>query len=85
VGKHYIIVTQEGTIRFLDKKTGNQLPSKTGEATSLDATTFFGGFLAVQNKDGSVNRNNINLHLRFPPSTDANAPTRAHLFSLTIP
>jgi hypothetical protein len=73
VGKDFVIVSEDHWIEFLYKsgpKAGKQLDSKAGEKTWLSSKEFFGGFFAPQNKDGSVNRNNINLHGRFPPSFD---------------
>jgi hypothetical protein len=73
VGKEYVVVSQDHWIEFLYKtgnKAGAQLDSKAGEKTRLSSYEFFGGFFAEQNKDGTVNRHNVNLHLRFPPSFD---------------
>jgi hypothetical protein len=72
-GKDFVIVSEDHWIEFLYKtgpKAGKQLDSKAGEKTLLSSYEFFGGFFAPQNNDGSVNRNNINLHGRFPPSFD---------------
>ena len=72
VGKDFVIVSEDHSIEFLYKtgaKAGKQLDSKAGEKTLLSSYDFFGGFFAPQNKDGSVNRNNINLHGRFPPAS----------------
>jgi hypothetical protein len=74
VGKDFVIVSQDHWIEFLYKtgaKAGQQLDSKAGEQTRIWAKDFFSGFFSLQNTDGSVNRNNINLHLRFPPSFDS--------------
>jgi hypothetical protein len=74
VGLSYVVVSEQGQIQFLYKdgdKKGQQLSSKTGESTAMNSAQFFGGFLAVTNSDGSVNRNNINLYVRFPPDTTA--------------
>src|SRR5262249_7997000 len=48
-----------------------QLASKAGEKTKLSAGELFGGFFTVQNRDGTTNRNNINLYQRLPPSFDS--------------
>jgi hypothetical protein len=73
VGKSFVIVSEDHSIEFLYKtgpKAGQQLDSKAGEQTLLSSKSFFDGFFRPTNADGSVNRNNINLHGRFPPSFD---------------
>jgi len=74
VGKNFVIVSEDHWIEFLYKtgpKAGQQLDSKAGEPTLMQSKTFFDGFFRPTNTDGSVNRNNINLHVRFPPSFDS--------------
>jgi hypothetical protein len=74
VGKNFVIVSEDHAIEFMHKtgpKAGQQLESKAGEPTLMQSKTFFDGFFRPTNADGSVNRNNINLHGRFPPSFDA--------------
>ncbi len=60
VGHQFVVVTQQGRIAFCDRN-GNALPSKAGESTNLSATSFFSGFTAATNPDGSPNSDNINL------------------------
>jgi hypothetical protein len=60
VGHQFVVVTQQGRIAFYDRN-GNALPSKAGESTNMSATSFFNGFLATTNPDGSPNPDNINL------------------------
>lgn len=60
VGHQFVVVTQQGRIAFYDRN-GNALPSKAGESTNMSATSFFSGFLATTNPDGSPNPDNINL------------------------
>ena len=69
VGEKYVIVSQQGRIKFFDRN-GHALPGKAGFPANLSATEFFGGFIALKEADGSVNRHNVNLYLRFPPTTD---------------
>ena len=73
VGKNFVIVSEDHSIEFIYKtgaKAGQQLDSKAGEATLMSSKAFFDGFFRPTNSDGSVNRNNINLHGRFPPNFD---------------
>ncbi len=67
-GERFLIVSEDHCLEFLDKK-GNQLRSKAGEPTLMLSNDFFSTFLARNNDDGTVNRNNIDLHLRFPPDS----------------
>jgi hypothetical protein len=74
VGKEYVMVSEDHWIEFFEKDgdlAGTQSPSKAGEPTCLHVFLFFGGFLAPQNADGSVNRNSINRHLRYPSNVDS--------------
>jgi hypothetical protein len=59
VGHQFMVVTQDHRVGFLGRD-GSALPSKDGEATNLSATTFFGGFIAATNPDGTPNPDNIN-------------------------
>ncbi|HXB69159.1 MAG TPA: hypothetical protein VNY05_12995 [Candidatus Acidoferrales bacterium] len=59
VGHQFVIVTQDHRILFMGRD-GAPLPSKAGEATNLSATSFFSGFLAQKNPDGTPNPDNIN-------------------------
>src|SRR5262249_931651 len=73
VGKDYVIVTEDHDIEFLNKtgeKAGAQLdPLKGGGPTHISSSSFFSAFTANKNSDGTVNRNNINRHLRLPPDS----------------
>lgn len=71
VGNQYVIITQDHKIAFFDKQ-GQPLTGKGGFDTSMSATDFFAGFWTPKNGDGTVNQNNINLHLGFPK----NPPTK---------
>lgn len=70
VGNQYLITSDTGSIAFYDKH-GNLLPSENGMPTKMSADTFFGGFLAKTNLDGSFNESNINNYLGFPKPCDS--------------
>ncbi len=65
VGEEFVVVTTQTGIGFFDR-SGNRLPETQGVPTKMNATEFFGRFIAPTNTDGSVNTNNINRHLGFP-------------------
>ena len=65
VGKQYVIASQDHWLRFMDK-SGTFLPSKAGEPTVVSSGMLFQQLWIGTNPDTTVNRQNINLHLRFP-------------------
>ncbi len=65
VGHKYLMVAQDHNLAFFDKE-GKPLPSKAGFPTSMSTNTFFGGFIAPNNADGTQNYHNINRYLGFP-------------------
>lgn len=70
VGNQYLITSDTGSLAFYDKQ-GNVLPVTNGMPTTMSANTFFYGFLAETNADGSFNESNINHHLGFPKPCDS--------------
>jgi hypothetical protein len=67
VGKQFMLVSQQGAVGFFDK-SGNRLPTKWGAPTLVSTSQLFSPLWQPM-LNGVVNRNNINLHLRFPLST----------------
>lgn len=68
VGKQFMLVSQQGSVGFFDK-SGNLLPTKWGAPTWVSTSQLFSPFWQPM-LNGVVNRNNINLHLRLPLSTN---------------
>jgi hypothetical protein len=68
VGNQFMLVSQQGMVGFFDK-SGNLLPTKWGGPTVVWTSQLFSPFWQPT-LGGAVNRNNINLHLRFPLSTN---------------
>jgi len=66
VGKQFMLISQQGVVGFFDK-AGNLLPTKWGGPTVVLTSQLFSP-LWQPTLNGVVNRNNINLHLRFPLS-----------------
>ena len=65
VGNQFIIVSDTSKIAFMDRQ-GNLLPSKNGLPSTMTTSTFFDGFVAETNADGSFNDRNINRYLGYP-------------------
>jgi hypothetical protein len=70
VGNQYLIVSDTGSLAFYDKQ-GHLLPDKNGMPGKVSTATFFSGFVAKTNADGSLNERNINLYLGFPKPCDS--------------
>jgi hypothetical protein len=65
-GEKFLIVTQDHAIAFYDK-SGNTLKEKDGTISYMSATRFFNAFIKPKNPDGTINADNINRYLNFPP------------------
>jgi hypothetical protein len=70
VGDQYVITSDTGSLAFYDKQ-GNPLPTKNGIPGHLSSSTFFNGFTADKNPDGSLNQRSINRYLGYPKPCDS--------------
>lgn len=71
-GHSFLAISDTGAVAFTDR-AGTLLTDWAGNGMLYSASTFFGGFLAASNADGSFNWENLNNQMGYAQACDSTA------------